>query len=52
MKQDINLSQNTVNKVNKDKTTKIVLLNFRGHIMKMTEEEFKKFQEDLKEWEN
>ena len=44
-----NLSQNVVNE---NKTEKIVLLNFRGHIMKMTEAEFKKIQEDLKEWDN
>lgn len=49
MKQDTNLSQNVVNK---DKNEKIVLLNFRGHIMKMTETEFKEFQERLKEWDN
>ena len=34
------------------KTEKIVLINFKGHIMKMTDKEFKKFQEDLKEWDN
>lgn len=34
------------------KNTKVVLLNFRGHVMKMTQKEFEEFQERLKEWDN
>ena len=43
---------NSVTTTTTPKKEKIVLINFKGHIMKMTDLEFKKFQEDLKEWDN
>jgi len=43
---------NSVTESTTPKNEKIVLINFKGHIMKMTDLEFKKFQEDLKEWDN
>ena len=39
---------NTVQKVN----DKLMLVNFRGMILKMTPEEYRSFIEDLTEWNN
>lgn len=43
---------NSVTESTTPKKEKIVLLNFRGHVMKMTQKEFEEFQERLKEWDN
>lgn len=43
---------NSVTESTSHKNEKIVLINFKGHIMKMTDKEFEEFQERLKEWDN